>query len=95
MSCNYVLQYIAEGLHVFSEWSIVAEVAFCVIIILLEVRYDSREMFILKEVGYSKKQIIMYEGLKCAIQFTIAFIVSFLFCAAILKLISNYSDATV
>ena len=52
MSGNYVLQYIAEGLHVFSEWNIVTEAAFCLIIILLEVRYDSRETLHLEEVGY-------------------------------------------
>lgn len=89
MSNNYILQYIAEGLQVFSEWSVVAEAAFCLIIILLEVRYDSREISILEEVGYLKKQIILYEGSKCAIQLAISFIVSLLLCIAILKIISN------
>lgn len=82
---NPLVMFLTEAVSSFSRLSIGIVVSICLLIVALEIRYDSNEYYILDSVGFTKSQMFLYGIYKYMIQFLIAVFLSVLLCYMILK----------
>lgn len=78
-SLNDMTIYIVKSISSFSRVLSVMVLLIYLIIVLLEIRYDKTEFFILAAVGFTRKQIVKYGMFKYITQLLISILFALLF----------------